>query len=181
MKDAIDKRNERERIAKSIVKRWNVIYVTKEELEKKRQEEERLERQEEERQKADKILKRLQEEAEADEKRKKDEILAILAQKEIEGHISLDTYGTTPMDGVTQEKVEAILSDKERMLQQIIQDTEMASAQQTMEESIGEESKADNTGAEKVAEAEAGENAGDALEEVEEEIADEEEQQERSE
>ncbi len=167
MKDAIDKRNERERIAKSIVKRWNVIYVTKEELEKKRREEERLELQEEERQKADEILKRLQEEAEADEKRKKDEILAILAQKEIEGHISSDTYGTTPMDGVTQEKVEAILSDKERMLQQIIQNTEMASAEPAMEESPREKSKADNAAAETADEAEAEDNTQDVSEKLE--------------
>lgn len=178
MKDAIDKRNERERIAKSIVKRWNVIYVTKEELEKKRQEEERMEQQEEERRKADEILKRLQQEAEEDEKRKAEELQAILTQMEIESHISSDTYGTTPMDGVTQEKVEAILSDKERMLQQIIQNTEMASEKQTMEESLGEEFKADNTEAETADEAEAEENAGDTLEE---EITEKEELQEISE
>lgn len=157
MKDAIDKRNERERIAKSIVKRWNVIYVTKEELERKRQEEERMEQQEEERKKADEILKRLQQEAEEDERKKAEELQAILAQKEIESHTSSDTYGTTPMDGVTQEKVEAILSDKERMLQQIIQNTEVASTQQTVEEGIGEESEADNTGAEAIVEEEADE------------------------
>lgn len=42
MKDAIDKRNEKEKIARSIIKRWNVIYITKEELDKRRQEEERM-------------------------------------------------------------------------------------------------------------------------------------------
>lgn len=165
MKDAIDKRNEKEKIAKSIIKRWNVIYVTKEELEKKRQEEEGMRQQEEERKKADEILKRLQQEAEEDERKKAEELRAIVAQKEIESHFSSDTYGTTPMDGVTQEKVEAILSDKERMLQQIIRDTEVGSAGQTMEESHGEESKADNAEAETVDEAEAEENASHALEE----------------
>lgn len=154
MKDAIDKRNEREKIARSIVKRWNVIYVTKEELERRRQEEERMKQQEEERRKADEILKRLQQEAEEDERKKAEELQAILAQKEIESHTSSDTYGTTPMDGVTQEKVEAILSDKERVLREIIQNTEMASTQQTLEEGIREESKADNTGAETVVEEE---------------------------
>lgn len=168
MKDAIDKRNEKERIAKSIIKRWNVIYVTKEELEKKRQEEECMRQQEEERKKADEILKRLQQEAEEDERKKAEELWAIVAQKEIENHFSSDTYGTTPMDGVTQEKVEAILSDKERMLQQIIRDTEMGSAGQTMEESHGEESKADNTETEAVAEAELEDNADDSEEKVEE-------------
>ena len=45
MKDAIDKRNERERIAKTIVKRRNIVYVSREELER-RQQEEREQRQE---------------------------------------------------------------------------------------------------------------------------------------
>ena len=42
MQDAIDKRNERERIAHSIVKRWNVHYMSEEEIlaaRKKRQDE----------------------------------------------------------------------------------------------------------------------------------------------
>ena len=143
MKDAIDKRNEREKIAKSIIKRWNVIYITKEELDKRRQEEERMKQNQEEREKADEVLKRIE-----DECKKAEEMQAILAQQEIEGHKNADTYGTTPMDGVTQEKVEAILNDKERMLQQIIQDTEMASAQQEMEENVGEELTEDNTTAE---------------------------------
>lgn len=167
MKDAIDKRNEREKIAKSIIKRWNVIYITKEELEKRRQEEERMKQNQEEREKADEILKRLENEAKEDECKKAEEMQAILAQQEIEGHKNADTYGTTPMDGVTQEKVEAILSDKERMLQQIIQDTEMASAQQEMEESVGEKLTEDNTPAEE----KDAEEVSEVVEESEEEGA----------
>ena len=41
MKDAIDKRNERERIARSIVKRSNIIYTSREELERRAQEDAR--------------------------------------------------------------------------------------------------------------------------------------------
>ena len=41
MMDAIDKRNQRERIARSVVKRRNIVYITQEELERKQQEEER--------------------------------------------------------------------------------------------------------------------------------------------
>lgn len=121
MKDAIDKRNERERIARSIVKGWNVIYTSKEELERQREEEMFRLQKEEERKKADEILKRLEREAQEDEAKKAAELQAAIAQVEVQGHKSNDTYGTTPMDGVTQEKVEAILSDKERMLQEIIQ------------------------------------------------------------
>ena len=47
MKDAIDKRNERERIARSIVKRYNVIYTSREELERRAQEEKHQQMQEE--------------------------------------------------------------------------------------------------------------------------------------
>lgn len=167
MKDAIDKRNEKEKIARSIIKRWNVIYITKEELEKRRQEEERMKQNQEECEKADEILKRLENEAKEDECKKAEEMQAILAQQEIEGHKNADTYGTTPMDGVTQEKVEAILNDKERMLQQIIQDTEMASAQQEMEENVGEKLTEDNT----TAEEKDAEEVSEVVEESEEEGA----------
>lgn len=127
MKDAIDKRNERERIARSIVKGWNVIYITQEELERQRREEELMLQKEEERKKADEILKRLEAEAREDEAKKAAELQAAIAQVEVQGHKSNDTYGTTPMDGVTQEKVEAILSDKERMIQELIQNNEVTS------------------------------------------------------
>ena len=84
MKDAIDKRNEKEKIARSIIKRWNVIYITKEELDKRRQEEERMKQNQEEREKADEVLKRLENEAKEDECKKAEEMQAILAQQEIE-------------------------------------------------------------------------------------------------
>lgn len=126
MKDAIDKRNEREKIARSIVKGWNVIYVSQEELERKRQEEEQTQQMAEERKKADEILKRLEREAQEDEEKKAEELRAILAETGVKEHKSIDTYGTTPMSGVTQEKVEAILNDKERMLQQLIRNTEIS-------------------------------------------------------
>lgn len=171
MKDAIDKRNEKERIAKSIVKGWNVIYITKEELEKKRQEEERMQQAEEEREKADEILKRLEEEAQNDKKKKADEIEALLAQMELDSHKSSDSYGTIPMDGVTQEKVEAILSDKNQAIQQIIQNTEMDSIQQKLEEELGEESEADNTEAEEDSQTGIEEVEGDTDEEISEDVS----------
>lgn len=166
MKDAIDKRDEREKIAKSIVKRWNVVYTSKEELEQKRLEEERQEKIKEERQKADEILKRLEAEAREDERRKNEEIEAILRQKQVEDHKSNDTYGTAPMDGVTQEKVEAILNDKERMLQKLIQNTEMDSEVPELEEGAGPEPEADNAPAEAADGAEIEEDKGAAGEEA---------------
>ena len=171
MKDAIDKRNEREKIANSIVKRWNVVYITKEELERKRQEEERMARMEEEREKADDILRRLDAEAEADKRKKAEELQALIYQKEIEGHKSQDTYGTTPMDGVTQEKVEAILSDKERMLQELIQNTEVVSTQPKMEEGLGEELAADNAATEMETETEPSQDASEIDQEAEKDLS----------
>lgn len=111
MKDAIDKRNEQERIARCIVKRSNVIYITREEAE-------RLEKEKKERKKADEILKRLEQEAQEDENKKAKEIKEMMQQEQVSGE-----YGRNPMDEVTQERVEAILSDKERAIQEIIQNS----------------------------------------------------------
>ncbi len=177
MKDAIDKRNEREKIAKSIVKRWNVIYISKEELEQKRREEEHMQQMEEERQKADEILKRLEREAREDEEKKAEELRLLLAQQEIESHKSSDMYGTTPMDGVTQEKVEAILNDKERVLQQIIQNTETVSARDEVEEVLRQEFKEDNTTAEADNEEEAVQIQSEDVPKVEKEIEEQTEMQ----
>lgn len=167
MKDAIDKRNEREKIARSIVKRWNVIYITQEELEQRRREEERLQQEEEERRKAEEILARLEQEAREDERKKAEELESLLRQQEINSHKSSDTYGTSPMDGITQEKVEAILNDKDSILQQLIQDTEKTAAKQKMAESLEAEYEADNAAAETDNEAEAAQTA-DAVQEEEE-------------
>lgn len=167
MKDAIDKRNERERIASSIVKRWNVVYITKEELERRRQEEERQEQKEEERRKADEILRRLEREAQEDEFKKEEELRALYAQVEAGSHTS-NIHGTVPMDGVTQEKVEAILSDKDRMLQQIIRDTGAALQNQKLEEGVGTQSQEDNTAADADIEAEMPENESEDVKEAEE-------------
>ena len=67
MQDAIDKRNERERIAHSIVKRWNVHYMSEEEIlaaRKKQQDE----------QQAQEILDRLARGAAEEEEKKQREI-----------------------------------------------------------------------------------------------------------
>ena len=82
MQDAIDKRNERERIAHSIVKRWNVHYMSEEEIlaaRKKQQDE----------QQAQEILDKATNDAnniriqkeEADETISDDKLSAILGEK----------------------------------------------------------------------------------------------------
>lgn len=143
MKDAIDKRNEQERIARCIVKRSNVIYITREEAE-------RLEKEKKEREKADEILKRLEREAQEDEEKKAMEIQEMMRLRKEQEQDSGE-YGSNPMDEVTQERVEAILSDKEKAIQKIIQDAENKKAVlpvPELEKKLEEKLEADNTRAE---------------------------------
>lgn len=126
MKDAIDKRNEIQRIAKSIVKRSSVNYITKEEAEKLRleaEEEERLNlKLEEEHRKAQEVLNRLEAEAREDEEQKEREIRELMTQQEEEPVTNHASYGEMPMDDVTQDRVEAILSAKTRKIEELFQE-----------------------------------------------------------
>ena len=140
MKDAIDRKNEREKIARSIVKRRNVMYISREELERRQQleaEEARKRQQsEEEREKADNILKRLQEEAAADNRRRQEEVEEIKRQQLEQDlfHTAHEDYGKRPMDGVTQERVEYILNDTEREIEEIIRNNGKAGTDKTFSE-----------------------------------------------
>lgn len=119
MKDAIDKRNERERIARSIVKRSNVIYTSREELERRANEEKRQQLQED-REAAEEVVKKLKDEQ---NNKMAMEIQRLLAEREMLEHqleTGMDATGKRPMSGVTQERVEAILSEKSKQLQDLI-------------------------------------------------------------
>lgn len=119
MKDAIDKRNERERIARSIVKRYNVIYTSREELERRAQEEKHQQMQEE-RAEAEEVVKKLKDE---ENKKMAMQIERLLAEREMlerQLETGMDATGRNPMSGVTQERVEAILSEKSKQLQELI-------------------------------------------------------------
>jgi len=119
MKDAIDKRNERERIAKTIVKRRNIVYVSREELER-RQQEEREQQMREERKAAEEVVNKLKEDA---NNKMAMEIQRLIADREMlerQLKTGMDATGKKPMNEVTQERVEAILSEKSKQLQDII-------------------------------------------------------------
>ncbi|MEG0961377.1 MAG: hypothetical protein RR139_01525 [Lachnospiraceae bacterium] len=128
MKDAIDKRNEKQKIARSIVKRSNVVYITKEELKRRQEEEEENAKKqlvlEQERERAEEILRRLELEAEADEAKKTQEIEAIkyLNQSQEEAENRHKMYGQNPMDGITQEKVGVILSDNDKKIEKLFKE-----------------------------------------------------------
>lgn len=119
MKDAIDKRNEQERVARCIVKRSNVIYTSKEELERRAQEEKHKQLQEE-REEAEEVIKKLK-----DEQNNKTAMVVqrLVAEREMlerQLETGMDPSGRYRMSGVTQERVEAILSEKSKQLQDLI-------------------------------------------------------------
>ena len=119
MKDAIDKRNERDRIARTIVKRRNIIYTSKEELERRKQEEHEQKMQNE-RRAAEEVVKRLKDDA---NNKMAMEIQRLLADREMlerQLQTGMDATGKKPMSEVTQERVEAILSEKNKQLQDLI-------------------------------------------------------------
>lgn len=119
MKDAIDKRNERDRIARTIVKRRNIIYTSREELER-REQEERDRRMQKEREAAEEVVRKLKED---ENKKMAMEIQRLIADREMlerQLQTGMDATGKKPMSGVTQERVEAILSEKSKQLQELI-------------------------------------------------------------
>ncbi len=126
MKDAIDKRNEKERIARGIVKRRNIVYISREEAERRRMEEERRQKMQEDREAAEKLVHQLKED---EDKKRAMEIERLLAEQEmLEKQLAtgMDATGKKPMSEVTQERVEAILSEKSKQLQDLIASHSMA-------------------------------------------------------
>lgn len=155
MKDAIDKRNERERIARSIVKRSRVIYTSREELERQANEEKHKKLQED-REAAEELVKKLKNEQ---NKKMAMEIQRLVAEREMlerQLETGMDASGKYPMSGVTQERVEAILSEKSKQLQELIAAHSMDSGEksQTMEETLPTDDGADISRSEEVYEEE---------------------------
>lgn len=103
MQDAIDKRNERDRIAHSIVKRWNVHYMSEEEIlaaRKKQQDEQR----------AQEILDRLAREAAEEEEKKQREIDAAVRRQIEEERAHL--HKEEADEAISDDKLSAILGEK---------------------------------------------------------------------
>ena len=145
MKDAIDKRNEREMVARGIVKRRNVVFLSQEEVERKQRKEEGEKQKEE----AMELVKRLKQE---EDRKHAMEIERLLAEREVlekQLKSGMDATGKRPMDGVTQERVEAILSEKSKQLQELITaGMEMEKKSSSMEASVEENTESDEQRAE---------------------------------
>lgn len=116
--DAIDKRNVREKIARSIIKRNNVHYVTQEELDQQKAKEEE--------QRAKEIYERLQAEAAADEAKKQQEIEEALRMQQSYNATTnaySGEYGKNmPQDEVTLSQIEKILSEKQEEFERTLEE-----------------------------------------------------------
>lgn len=128
MQDSIDKRNEKERMAGSIIKSWNVHYLTRDEVES-REEKKKDDRMKE----AQDILARLQAEAEADEEKKRQEIEAVrqeMEQMPTEADYNASTnaysgaYGKKRVtDTATRDQIDQILGEKKRSFEAHLEET----------------------------------------------------------
>ncbi len=107
MKDKIDERNFKEKVARSIIKRYNVHYISQEELDRQRVQEER--------EKAQEIVKKLQAEKAAKESEKLREIERMRLEVERRQREEEALLGREEdfVAGVTKGQVEQLLSDKE--------------------------------------------------------------------
>lgn len=121
MRDLIDERNRREKIKRSIIKRINVNYITREELERQRETEEKK--------KAMEVMEQLKAEEAAQstvmdmEMKKEREQRELLDRARYEASQPPSSrYGTKEADEVTKEQVEAILAEKNSELYQVIQE-----------------------------------------------------------
>lgn len=105
MKDLIDERNFREKCSRSIIKNYNVHYVTQEELDAQQMQEQN------------------------EETRPQDENLKSAKTEEI--NVSSDHASSDDMDSqdelnsVTKEQIEKILGERDEFLQEVIQDSKV--------------------------------------------------------
>ncbi|MBR1390804.1 MAG: hypothetical protein IJ567_05055 [Lachnospiraceae bacterium] len=121
MQDSIDKRNQQERVAHSIIKHWNVHYLTSAELEEKKHQEEL--------QKAQEVMDRLNAEAAADEAAKQKEIEAAMqAAADSDYNAATKSYSgaygkKAVTDEVTKEQINQILGEKTKAFTEHLEQT----------------------------------------------------------
>ena len=119
MVDKIDERNAKERIARSIIKRSNIHFLSQSELDARTQKEAEEQERLEEEKRANEIIERLNAEAAADEAKKQEEIALALKEREAaynpatKAHSGL--YGKEEVyDAATKEQINQILTEKEK-------------------------------------------------------------------
>ncbi len=118
MRDYIEERNFREKIKNSIIKRMNVHYMTKEEIEQKNQEEDRE-------RKAREVYEHMVQQAREEEERQREACKREMEerQKQLDQDKASHDSGQEPAKDVTKEQIDAILAEKEDTLHDIIEHT----------------------------------------------------------
>lgn len=139
MKDLIEERDKKDKMNRSIVKWWNVHYMTPEELEEAQAKEQQADgsqgslaqmesaggTNDEQMRAAQEILDRLSHEAEADELLKQKEIEQIRAQVEKTFNAATGSnsgaYGSGGADAEHRGQIDAILAEKDDALRSLIE------------------------------------------------------------
>lgn len=132
MKDLIEERDRKAKIQKSIIKSWNVHYMTPEELEK-------LEQQRAE----DEVYARLEAEAAADDALRQAEVEEAKRRaneyNKLTGAYSGE-YGRQEVDSVTQGQIDRILGEKDVAIRSMIEEeTKLEEQMQILGESVEEQ------------------------------------------
>lgn len=110
MMDRIDERNFRDKINKSIIKNWNIKYISGEELKR-----------ENERKQAQEIKRRLDETVALAEAKKREEIERLLWEREHPKKDSEDHETVQTNDAFVEEQIDRILSEKDEDLYRTIE------------------------------------------------------------
>ena len=109
MKDAIDIRNDKERFARSIVKRRNIMYMTREQAQMHRDRED-----------AEVVIEQLLSENDRKSAAMIEQLLAEQEMLQAQLYTGMDATGTAPMTQENQSRIEAILNEKNKQLQDLI-------------------------------------------------------------
>ncbi len=109
MKDAIDIRNDKERFARSIVKRRNIMYMTKEQAKMHKDRED-----------AELVIEQLLSENDRKSAALIEQLLAEQEMLQTQLYTGMDATGMAPMTQETHSRIEAILNEKNKQLQDLI-------------------------------------------------------------
>lgn len=144
MKDAIDVRNEKERYARSIVKRRNIMYMTREQAQMHKNLEE-----------AQVVIEQLLNENDKKSAALIKQLLAEQQMLQVQLNTGMDATGTVPMSQENHDRIEAILNEKNRLLQDLIatHSVEANKEDKAVDQAVPQDLLPDGGGAEGMAEA----------------------------
>lgn len=144
MKDAIDVRNEKERYARTVVKRRNIMYMTREQAQMHKNQEE-----------AQAVIEQLLNENDKKSAAMIEQLLAEQQMLQVQLNTGMDATGTVPMSQENHDRIEAILNEKNRLLQDLIATHSMEANKEdkAVDPAVPQDLLPDGGGAESMAEA----------------------------